>query len=417
MKKIFINLCVVSFGLLIAFLLAECYARIASYMNIYPFSENFLSWVEQPGYHNIYDETLGWKGKAGYSGNIQAYYKPMPFCRRLVYEYNGTFNSRGHRDKEHEFKKNKKFRILILGDSFMWGVGVENHQRCTSILEDLLNDYGIDSEVINLAHPGYGTDQEYLSYLNEGIQYSPDLVVLFFSSGNFQNNLFPSMYLCPKPYFELDSQNNLILKNVPVPKGNLYSDLGKITKEYQKKRIIVENIDKVAIDIINQRSTCSASYRRSKFLFQWSKIYQALKLHLDRNPCANKLLLKFSQRSFYDLEDIAYPSHNVTKAIIKALADKVNVEGSRFIFVAIPDLSRIYLPEFYNGFGHGDFIPWCRKSGITVIDLMPVFQLEWIKNKTETCIKHDGHWNSNGHRLAAQAVFNYLIDNKLIIRK
>jgi len=73
-------------------------------------------------------------------------------------------NEMGFREKEFQLKKaDGKFRILIFGDSFTFGIGVHESQRYTNVLETMLNRLTQDKrfEVLNFGMPGYSTDQEH----------------------------------------------------------------------------------------------------------------------------------------------------------------------------------------------------------------------------------------------------------------
>lgn len=82
-------------------------------------------------------------------------------------------------------KTSGRKRILVLGDSYVWGVGATQ--------DELFTDpkvYGTNDEVINCGVSGYGTDQEYLFYLREGQKFDVDQVVLAFTLYNdVENNL------------------------------------------------------------------------------------------------------------------------------------------------------------------------------------------------------------------------------------
>ena len=56
-------------------------------------------------------------------------------------------------------KNSGKKTILLLGDSFAAGDGVNNHERFSNLLEQLY-----DCTIINMAVSGYGVDQQILAY-------------------------------------------------------------------------------------------------------------------------------------------------------------------------------------------------------------------------------------------------------------
>lgn len=70
-------------------------------------------------------------------------------------------------------------RILGLGDSRMFGWGVNIEECFLSRLETRLNqDPGVRYEIINTGVPGYNTAMEVATLVETGLQFKPDLVLL-----------------------------------------------------------------------------------------------------------------------------------------------------------------------------------------------------------------------------------------------
>lgn len=102
-------------------------------------------------------------------------------------------NSVGWRDDEHSLNKPEgTFRILGLGDSYLYGQGVKPQDRCLDRLPELLKQKwpGKRIETINTGQPGYNTFQESKLLERCGWNYSPDLVILFF----VPNDIEPDVY-------------------------------------------------------------------------------------------------------------------------------------------------------------------------------------------------------------------------------
>jgi hypothetical protein len=156
-----------------------------------------------------YDEILGWKGKAFANG---IYREPgRSFSVRL--------NSHGLREREVSFEKTAgTIRVLVLGDSQTWGLGVEQNERFSEILEDLLRHRRVNAEVINFGIPGFGTDQEFLLFTQLGVQYRPDITIVGFYWNDLFENSMSVAYGYPKPRFVQNPAGSLELRNVPVPK-------------------------------------------------------------------------------------------------------------------------------------------------------------------------------------------------------
>jgi hypothetical protein len=105
-------------------------------------------------------------------------------------------------------------RVLVLGDSYVWGFGATQEELFTA-----RQVYRTDDELINGGVSGYGTDQEYLFYLREGQKFEVDEVVLAFTLLNdVANNLSPKQYSYLKPYFTLNA-GQLVLHNDHVRDG------------------------------------------------------------------------------------------------------------------------------------------------------------------------------------------------------
>ena len=110
-----------------------------------------------------------------------------PLC---VAEYQGyhvripsstmRINSIGLRDKEYPLEKAAgTYRIFVTGDSFTFGIGVDNGETFSDILEEMLNARyrGSQFDVFNLGIWGRAIDDEYY-HLVRYLDYSPDMLVL-----------------------------------------------------------------------------------------------------------------------------------------------------------------------------------------------------------------------------------------------
>jgi hypothetical protein len=110
-------------------------------------------------------------------------------------------------------------RILVLGDSFAFGVGLDSVHTFST---DLNRNLGPGVEVVNMGVTGYSTDQELLLFEDLGSKLRPTLVLLLMCDNDFEGNTqdFVS-HVNYKPYFELAPKGRLIRRNKPVPRLNL----------------------------------------------------------------------------------------------------------------------------------------------------------------------------------------------------
>ena len=127
------------------------------------------------------------------------------------------YNSGGWRDTEHNVQNlDNKFRILVLGDSYMEAYSVAAYDAFFKQLEILAQEKGIVVEVINLGVGGYGTLQEYLVFSEIGEKYNPDIVLLgFYLWNDVRNNSYDLESMFNKTSMKTKSRPFLNLHSMP----------------------------------------------------------------------------------------------------------------------------------------------------------------------------------------------------------
>ncbi len=94
-------------------------------------------------------------------------------------------NSRGLRGAEVDARKpDGKQRVLLVGDSYAFGLGVTEGDAIAAQLQSLLPA----TEVLNLGVPGYQTRQEALLLQRVGFELAPDLVILLYFANDKEPN-------------------------------------------------------------------------------------------------------------------------------------------------------------------------------------------------------------------------------------
>lgn len=111
-------------------------------------------------------ETAGYIHSPGYEGRA---------IRRGVFDVPVRIDENGLRQSNLSAQLQNRSRVLLLGDSFTFGLGVPEEKAFASLIQAELNPIGIG--VINGAQTGYGAQQESLLGLELIRKFEPDLVV------------------------------------------------------------------------------------------------------------------------------------------------------------------------------------------------------------------------------------------------
>lgn len=102
-----------------------------------------------------------------------------------------VINSHGMRGEEVSVTKPAKTkRILVLGDSYAFGFGVDEDDTISTQLQRRLKPAAPNVQVLNMGVPGYQTGQEYQRLTRDGLRFSPDIVVLVYYANDNVRSVF-----------------------------------------------------------------------------------------------------------------------------------------------------------------------------------------------------------------------------------
>ncbi len=207
-KKYKNNIIAIVISLFIALVIVEVAVRI-----FFPESRDHII----PGGLFNMDKDLGWSFNKGEQSRHQS----------RAFDVKYKINSLGYRDSERVTKKKSGLkRVLVYGDSQVFGWGLPVQDRYTNLLENRLDNI----EVWNLAVPAYGLDQELLSFERNAKDFSPDVVVFLASQSTLGRTRYGYNYKKYKPQFVKEESGKFNL--IPVPESNrvllelLYKSIG-----------------------------------------------------------------------------------------------------------------------------------------------------------------------------------------------
>jgi hypothetical protein len=213
-----------------------------------------------------HDRSLGWS--------------PVPHAEKTLRTGRGTItisnNSDGFRDVESI--RDGRPRIIFLGDSFVWGTGLEARERFTEKLRAKHPEW----TVYNFGVIGYGTDQEYLLLRSRFEKYQPQVVFLLFCTENdfLDNCSNGGGILAFKPYFTAGPQG-LSLHGSPVPMADYaFCKIHPLLSKPYLVRLGMRawgNVCCPACRVIDRRSTFEILKELRKFVSeQGAKLYVGL---------------------------------------------------------------------------------------------------------------------------------------------
>lgn len=155
----------------------------------------------------MHDPHTGWANKPDVTTRVEG----------PNFQYVVRHNSRGQRGAERTLSKAPGTRrVLLLGDSLAWGWGVDDGAEYAAIAE---RELGPGVEIVNLAVPGYSTDQQLLRLEREVGDWDPDLVLLNFVLNDVSGNITEHQWTIDqrKPMYRRGEDGQWQLVGHPVP--------------------------------------------------------------------------------------------------------------------------------------------------------------------------------------------------------
>ena len=380
------------------------------------------------------DPITGWSAQPGAAGRS--------FNDVYEYDVEVKINALGLRSPEYigYEKPPGVYRILVLGDSFTEAIQVALEDTFGQQLARILNESGCRVEVINAGVGGWGNDQELLWLKNEGYKYHPDLIILqVFPRNDFMNNYQPlesaNMGANLKPYFRMEN-GQLKLELFPYDPAKAPPVRGK--------------------DVVRQVEAPPPGPLTpvGEWLFQHSYVWRWFdpRIRLVAPRVAARLaqlgLIKpgretrnLAQGEDYfpltfnayriDYDDDWQRASEVTAAIFAEIKREAEAMGADVVAVLANAPEEVYprfwrrlqsrypqmqSPEFSPDAAHEHMLAVLAAVGIPALDLRPAFEREARERGRLLHYPVDGHWNPEGHALAARELARFLETQGLACR-
>lgn len=164
----------------------------------------------------VFDPVVGWRGRRGFEGLVPHGKYPVPIAVSI--------NADGFRDESWDVKLERAARtgarkVLVLGDSLVYGWASPADGRLTEQLQALSTQRGRPMEAFNAAMPAYGPAHQTRLLPELLARIRPDDVVVVFCVNDYGDTALPYDYRYPmriyQPFYDTTGQLRF---NAEVPR-------------------------------------------------------------------------------------------------------------------------------------------------------------------------------------------------------
>lgn len=318
-----------------------------------------------------------------------------------------SINRYGFRDYEKDYKQKdfNSYRILALGDSFLFGWGIPFEQTALVKLEKKLNKNSKRKyDIFKAGVCGYGPQQENILLKQLYPLVKPEHVIVFIYTGN-------------------DIRDVLVKNQHLVHRGNIYFNQNSLIKWKGYYNIYASNWEWLPARSVGYKN----SWINIKSLFKLSKSFDSSiqeKAKIDFCP------LTILEHGAFLIKNYPALFDNGIEILIKNLKDiqdfclKNNMK-STFVLIPMPmQVNQDDLLKFMKIFSldnndidinlpQSKIIQVAKKYNIdNIIDLTPILK----KHSKQKRLYYEpysdepasDHWNSHGHYIVSQFLYEYL---------
>ena len=313
--------------------------------------------------------------------NTEVVVKDHPASPQPLLTYRS--NSIGYRNREIGPKTGR--RILFLGDSITFGLGMPEENIFVRLVEDLARRQGENWETINSAVGGSGMNAELAILTETGLSLQPDLVVLNFYLNDFQES--PGIYLTTLP--GILNRSRLAHKLVKVYRANLFlSQTGDISSDRP---------------MLNTPEGFPA----------WQEEFKKRSTVIEENQKPDQATLDFNQAviaHFIDWGGSFSPqAWTKMEAWLQEMARLAKQHKFQLVIIAFPVSYQVEAARLYD-YPQQRLSRIARTLTVPYLDLLPLFRGDFEKNRNggERLFYDNCHLTVRGHQVTARAVYPFL---------
>jgi hypothetical protein len=358
---------------------------------------------------------IGYSAPAWYEADSQLGWRLRPGIQARSTGEGDAFvrvNAAGWRDRDHALgKPDGVYRIAVLGDSYSEARQVPVEKAFWALLPEQLERCGFQRggriESMNFGVSGYSTAQEYLLLKSKAIRYRPDLVLLQFTNGNdVRGNSHELEAEAQRPFFRLGSGNELRL-----------DESFAVSEAFRRRASNASALMRSVTDQSRLLQMVRSVRERGSTRRTRAGVAPGVEQGLDA------VVLRAPQDRQWE------QAWQVTEALVAKTRDYAVSHGAAFLLVTVPYAIQVHpsaevrraLQEtlgvshlFYPDQRLAEF---AKRHGIAAVTLAP--DMQRFAEETGAYLHGfpnigmgQGHWNEDGHRIAAQLIAHRLCASK-----
>jgi len=395
-RRLLLKLLTLLIGIIAALAMLEIGLRIAGYSS--------------PEFYET-DETLGYRLIPGMSG---------------WYTREGRswveINSDGFRDVDHSIDKPAGvYRVAVIGDSYVEALQVDRGEMFTNYVAPAATNCdafgGKRIETLTFGVSGYGTAQELLMLREKVWKYSPDLVLLVFTTNNDVSDNLRVFKQSPIPYFEIRNgqlfeDDSFRMDHVFIRRNSSISRLGTWLMNHLRFAQAFADVHRLVKYKLNEWSAAKTAEPAANA--------QAGPADVGYEPGIDNQIYREPS------DDNWRTAWDVTERLIGEMNAEVTQHNARFAIVlatngiqVVPnrDLKAAFAKKLgvtELTYPNKRLASYCDSHGIPSIDLEPEFSTYAEQNGVYLhgfgADIGNGHWNQTGHKLAGEVIGRRVCD-------
>jgi hypothetical protein len=311
------------------------------------------------------------------------------YLREEEFNTDISINSTGHRQSELGSKNDENTRILVIGDSFTFGYGVEENDGYVRVAERELAVLvpGQTVELVNAGVPAWWTDSYYLYLKTRGLLFEPDVVIVGLFMGN-----------------DIDARD---ARHAIWPEV----DEDGLPLATTSKRVRIDDGHRVRA---KRRARWVIPVLRNSHLFQliYTSAKNAARLVKPKVQAATLYQQSYSEETEQIIAKV--------KKLIVAMAAMSKASDARFVVVMIPERSQVY-PQSTTENKDLDYAKPQRlfanffiEQKINYVDLLPAIKSAADQSSEPLYYTRDSHFTRAGYLTAGRELARRLVDEGIV---